>query len=82
MADRSVLGWNTVAEYEADQIANDSGDGKKVRQVQNRALIKWKTKKSNTFTFYIPHQKPSGQQFCIDSEHNEFIPLSQRNFNL
>ena len=30
--DRSVLGWDTVAEYEADPIANDSDDGKKIRQ--------------------------------------------------
>ena len=82
MANRSVLGLNTVAEYKADPIASDSDDVKKVRQVENRALIKRKTKKSNTFTFYIPCQKPSGQQFWIDGEHNGFTPLSQRNFNL
>ena len=26
MADRSVLGWDTVAEYEADPIASDSDE--------------------------------------------------------
>ena len=30
MSDRSVLGWDTVAEYEADPIAGDSDDGKKI----------------------------------------------------
>ena len=29
MADRSVLGWDTVAQYEADTIASDSDGGKK-----------------------------------------------------
>ena len=29
MADRSPLGWDTVAEYEADPIASDSDDEKK-----------------------------------------------------
>ena len=30
MSDRSVLGWDTVAEYDADPIASDSDDGKKI----------------------------------------------------
>ena len=82
MADRSVLGWDAVAEYEADPIGSDSDDGKKIRQTKNRALSKRKTKKSNTFTFRVPSQKPSGQQFWIDCEHNGFTQASQRNFNL
>ena len=40
MADRSVLGWDTVTEYEADPIASDSDDGKKIRQAENRTLTK------------------------------------------
>ena len=28
MADRSIVGWETVAEYEADPIASDSANGK------------------------------------------------------
>ena len=36
MADRSVLGWDTVAEYEADSIT-------KIRQAENRALTKRKS---------------------------------------
>ena len=43
IADRSVLGWDTVAEYEADSIASDSDDGKKIRQAENRALTKRKS---------------------------------------
>ena len=36
MADRSVLCWDTVAEYKADPIASDSDDGKNVRQAQEQ----------------------------------------------
>ena len=82
MADRSVLGWDTVAKYEADRIASDSDDGKKIRQAESRALTKRKTKKCDTFTFRVPSQKPSGQQFRIDGKHNGFKPPSQRDFNL
>ena len=82
MADRSVLCWDTVAEYETDPIVSDSDDGKKTRQAENRALTKRKTKTSNKVTLRAPSQKPSGQQLRIDGEHNGFIPPSQRNFKL
>ena len=82
MADRSVLGWDTVAEYEADPIASDSDDGKKIRQAENRALTKRKSKKPNKLNLRVPRQKPSGQQFRIDGEHNGFTSPSQQNFNL
>ena len=78
MADRSVLGWDTVAEYEADPIASD---GKKIGQAENRALTKRKSKTSNKLTLRVSSQKPSGQQFRIDGEHNGFTHPSQRNFN-
>ena len=35
MTDRSVPGWETVAEYETDLIASDSDDGKKIGQAKN-----------------------------------------------
>ena len=54
IVDRSVLDWDTVAEYEADPIANDSDDGKKIRQVENRGLTKRKTKSSNKLTLHAP----------------------------
>ena len=78
MADRSVLGWDTVAEYEADPIASDSDDGKKIRQAENMSLTKRKNKKSNKLNLRVPRQKPSGQQFRIDGEHNGFTPPSQQ----
>ena len=54
MADRSVLGWDTVAEYEADPIASDSDDRKKIRLAENKALTKRKSKTSNKLTFRVP----------------------------
>ena len=73
MADRSALGWETVAEYEADPIASFSEDRKKNRQPKNRAQkVKHKSKKSNKLSLRVPSQKPSGQQFQVDGEHNGF----------
>ena len=60
MANRSVLGWDTVVEYEADSIASDSDDGKKNRKAKKRTLTKRKTKTSNKLTLRVPSQKPSG----------------------
>ena len=74
MAYRSVLGWDTVAEYEADPIASDSDDGKIIRQAENSTLNKRKSKKPNKLNLRVPRQKPSGQQFRIDGEHNGFAP--------
>ena len=54
IVDRSVLGWDTVAEYEADPIASDSDDGKKIRQAKTRGLTKRKTKTSNKLTLHVP----------------------------
>ena len=58
MADRSVLGWDTVTEYEDDPSASDSDDGKKIRQAENRVLTKRKSKKSNKLILQVPTQKP------------------------
>ena len=82
MADRSVLSWDTVAEYEADPIASDSDDGVKIRQAETRALTKRNNKKSDKLTLRISRQKPSGQQFWINREHNGLTPPSQQDFNL
>ena len=35
LADRSAAGWDTVNEYLPDQLASDSEDDKKLRQVEN-----------------------------------------------
>ena len=61
MEDRSVLGWDTVAEYELIQSPSDSDDGKKIRQAGNRALTKRKSKTFNKLTLRASSQKPSGQ---------------------
>ena len=82
MADRSVLGWETFAEYVADRIASNDDDGKKIRQAENRALTKRKAKTSNKLILRVPSQKPSGWHFWVDGEHSGFTPPSQRNFNL
>ena len=34
MTDRSVLGWEAVAEHETDTITNKSDNGKKIRQTE------------------------------------------------
>lgn len=44
MTDRSLAGWYVVKEYEVDPFTSDSDDGKRIRQVENRALNKLKTK--------------------------------------
>ena len=76
MADRSVLGWETFAEYVADRIASNDDDGKKIRQAENRALTKRKAKTSNKLILRVPSQKPSGWHFWVDGEHSGFTPPS------
>ena len=38
IADRSPAGWATVKEYEADDLADDSGDERKIRAAESGAL--------------------------------------------
>ena len=78
MADRSAHGWDTIAEYENDPMASDSDDWKKIRQAENRAVAKRKTKTFKRLTLRVLSQKPSGQQFRIDGDHNDFTPPNQR----
>ena len=82
MVDKSNLGWENVAKYEAAPIASDSDDLKKISQSEKEVITKRKSKKSNELTLRVPIQTPSAQQFRIDSEYNGFTPPSQRNFNL
>ena len=42
IADKSPGGWQTVAEYQDDEIASDSDDQKKIRAAEARALRKKK----------------------------------------
>ena len=80
---KSVLGWDTVAEYEADPIASDSGRWKEDQTSREQGTYqKRKSIKSNKLNLRVPRQKPLGQQFRIDGEHSGFTPASQQNFNL
>ena len=42
IADRSPAGWDTVAEYESDDLADNSEDERKIRAAEKRALQKKK----------------------------------------
>ncbi|CAC5381118.1 unnamed protein product [Mytilus coruscus] len=44
IADSSPEGWSTVREYESNDIASDSEDEKKIRQVESRAMRTMKDK--------------------------------------
>ena len=54
LADRSAGGWMTVQEYMPDELASDSDDSRKMRQVGNRATKKrqlvFPRKSSSTFS--------------------------------
>ena len=83
LADRSVLGWDTVTEYEDDPSASDSDDGKKIRQAKNRALTKRKSKKSNKLILRVPTQKPGSMvNITAPAPHPPHTPSpKQRNSN-
>ena len=42
IADKSEFGWVTVEEYVCDDVADDSGDERKIRMAENRAEQKRK----------------------------------------
>ncbi len=46
LADRSELVWAVVEEYEADELADDSDDEKKIYRAEMRAERKAKNRKS------------------------------------
>lgn len=55
MIDRYLAGWDIVEDNKVNSFASDSDEGKKIRQAENRALSKLKTKKVNIFTFINPN---------------------------
>ena len=56
---------------------------KKIKQAENRVLIKRKSKESRyKLTIRVPSQRTSDQQFWIDGEHDSFATPIQRNLNL
>jgi hypothetical protein len=44
IADKSAGGWDTVKEYESDDLASDSDDDKRLKRAESRALAKLKSK--------------------------------------
>ena len=57
IADSSPLGWKVVAEYQANPIADDSEDEKKIIKAQNKAEKKEKQRVQRK-PHYIPRQHP------------------------
>jgi Txe/YoeB family toxin of Txe-Axe toxin-antitoxin module len=58
IADTSTGGWATVREYEANSIADNSDDDKKIKQADSRAVKAIKEKsKSHPRPYPVP-QKP------------------------
>ena len=64
MADRSVLGWDTVAQYEADTIASDSDGGKKIRKANRTGYLpKGKLKHLTNLPFAFPVRNHQASSF-------------------
>ena len=64
MADRSVLGWDTVAQCEADTIASDSDGGKKIRKADRTGhLLKGKLKHLTNLPFGFPVRNHQASSF-------------------
>ena len=63
LADVSELGWKVVTEYEANPIASDSDDEKRIYKAEARANRKAKAdkskKKQNRFTPYSRNRQPT-----------------------
>ena len=58
LADRSEFGWNTVAEYESDELASNSDDEKKMKRAESRAQAK---RKRRQIEFSAKRQKVFGE---------------------
>lgn len=56
LADRSPGGWETVKEYEDDDLADNSADEKKIRKAETRALAKKKKKDSSSSSRFHPYE--------------------------
>ena len=65
IANRSLVEWANIAEYEEDPFASDSEDSKKMRRAEKRALAKNKNKDS--FTSSSKPDRIYRSQFWIDS---------------
>ena len=74
IADRSPLGWSTIKEYVTDELANDSGDKKRLRKAEKSAAAKKTEAAKKTRAAqqkYRPRPYPSSSRP---------VPLMQRPF--
>ena len=74
IADRSPLGWSTVKEYVTDELADDSGDEKRLRKAEKSAAAKNTESAKKTRAAqqkYRPRPYPSSSRP---------VPLMQRPF--
>ena len=75
LADRSSVDWSIVEEYEADPIASDSDDSRKIRQAEQRAIRKKKkTPTSQQQSGSSTLTKPNGYQFRNASFNYGYSP--------
>ena len=81
MADRSIVGWNTVAKYEIDSIASASSSEKQIRKAKNREISLRKNKKVNKPFIGVSSYRTSDDQFWTNSVNNGFTHSNQRNSN-
>ncbi|XP_021371384.1 uncharacterized protein LOC110461960 isoform X2 [Mizuhopecten yessoensis] len=75
IADKSVCGWDTVNEYQSDELASDSEDEKKIRQAEFRAQRKKRsTKKSTPAAAGGPPGRQHGPQYMpgAGNTHDSF----------
>lgn len=68
LADRSEYGWGVVAEYVADELADDSDDEKRMLKAEKAAERKASKRKRNTNTKYV---KGYGSSFKNPSMPNQ-----------
>ena len=75
IVDKSEARWLTIEEYQNDSAASDSDNSQKIRQAEESALRKQKTKSSvcpkPSFSF---HQSVLSQQFLNASFNHEYTP--------
>ncbi|KAJ8311162.1 hypothetical protein KUTeg_011286 [Tegillarca granosa] len=63
LADKSPGGWETVREYESDELASDSEDEKRIKKAELRALRNIKSRKNDS-----ARRKPSATVSSADTD--------------
>ncbi|XP_030831569.1 uncharacterized protein LOC115920274 [Strongylocentrotus purpuratus] len=84
IADRSPLGWSTVNEYVADELADDSGDEKRLGKAEKAASAKRAESAAEKSTRGRPRPYPRPVQRPLGSFRRfpaTFIPNFQRRYD-